>query len=731
MKRKIKYIVWAFFLIAILYAGLRVYKYYKWKRYFSIEKAGNQLILPAGEKIIQEFIFDFENPEALLNPEALSTEISRSGKTSSCQKGKDSYSVTFSKAVKDVPYASSTDVRIQVWLYAESKEIETSIVFSVEDVDAKQTLFWDGLQIKENNFPVKTWTMREGVFTLPKEKIKGEHVIKIYLWNTCSTKFYADDLNVLFTVSDAKTFILNDMEAIDYLPTERPYSGIRSSKLVGKDQYCPGINTFLGYFDLKDKKYFDIGAWIWSKDKDMYATYILEIHDTSKQEIVSWNRVDIKSSDFKTGEWVRIHSAFPAKEEFLKPEHKIKIYIWNRNENTVYIDDLFIRLRSEGNSRSGSSFIHDLVAAIPKKTESGFVYYNKPLEIKENIPPFNIKWLEKIIVKGTSGSSLVTEKGKPGTDFSKADFIIAGNFIEAADERDKICVLSNNKLELYKYLSSDTKFVSVPIANNLLSSHNIHKVLLVKKIDIDGDKADELFIKTNDAYYLLKIHDNKQVSVLWKCEINKEGFDKNIKIISENFSDNKKDQLLLIQPDGAWRMLSFDKAKWTELFKGEVKEWDSKNSIINFIEKKQQILCVKEDQVSKKCEYVLHSFSKQGTFLSVFRNNRGKGLLNGLDTLKPSDLFISFTSRNSTSLLRLNRDWRFDLKEIVLNEKGFIIKNTLDFTAYLADENPKFYESSMIVPGNYFKPHEPALMIISSNKKKELLPDVLQFFKAE
>ena len=213
------------------------------------------------------------------------------------------------------------------------------------------------------------------------------------------------------------------------------------------------------------------------------------------------------------------------------------------------------------------------------------------------------------------------------------------------------------------------------------------------------------------------------------CKKNNEEFNDNCQIISGKFSDETREQLMLIQKDGTWKIVSFEKNKWIELFKGKVEEWVSKNSksSFHFIEKDRRILCIKENLISKNSDYFMHSFLPFGTLKSAFQNNDNKGLLNSMDTLKTTDFYISLKA----GIIRLNRDWRFDLKEIIFNEKGFVINNTIDFTAYTADQNPKFYESSVIVPGNYFEPLKPALMVLSGNKKKDILPDVLQFFKVE
>ena len=115
------------------------------------------------------------------------------------------------------------------------------------------------------------------------------------------------------------------------------------------------------------------------------------------------------------------------------------------------------------------------------------------------------------------------------------------------------------------------------------------------------------------------------------------------------------------------------------------------------------MLTVFTEKRSGKTSYSIRGFSAgklNPLFHSVKDNN---GLTIGLDTLKQNDIFFFIKEGAGEHIFRLNRDWRFDLKEISFNDTTFEIRNDVDFCGYAADHNPKYYGNLWLVPGCFIK----------------------------
>ena len=81
-----------------------------------------------------------------------------------------------------------------------------------------------------------------------------------------------------------------------------------------------------------------------------------------------------------------------------------------------------------------------------------------------------------------------------------------------------------------------------------------------------------------------------------------------------------------------------------------------------------------------------------------------------------------------TEILRYNRDWRYDLKQIRFSDSTFRVLANIDFLGYENDHNPKYYEMLKIIPGNFTDAKKTSLMVIGRNKTKpaaQILPDMI------
>ena len=218
------------------------------------------------------------------------------------------------------------------------------------------------------------------------------------------------------------------------------------------------------------------------------------------------------------------------------------------------------------------------------------------------------------------------------------------------------------------------------------------------------------------------------------------------KIYTGDFSASGKSQLLIVESAGTWKVNVFEPAgsgKWTTIAgtgKPPVPEWNSAQfttgiSVGSFLpDKGDQLLSVSRSKTGNRLSYTIYRLNKASlTFESFYRkNNAGKTV--GIDTLKPEDQFMALKAVGGSlpAILRYNRDWRFDLKEIRFNDSTFSIISNIDFQGFEQNHNPKYYESLRLVPGISAGQSGPALLLIGKNAAdrhyEKTLPDFIHVY---
>lgn len=86
------------------------------------------------------------------------------------------------------------------------------------------------------------------------------------------------------------------------------------------------------------------------------------------------------------------------------------------------------------------------------------------------------------------------------------------------------------------------------------------------------------------------------------------------------------------------------------------------------------------------------------------------GILSNTDKVYPGNYFD-----NKRTYLKLNTDWRFDLKLVEKDASGYTILGNVDFKGYPNDYNPKYYEFVKIVPGKFLSKNQTSLLVVMCN----------------
>jgi hypothetical protein len=178
-------------------------------------------------------------------------------------------------------------------------------------------------------------------------------------------------------------------------------------------------------------------------------------------------------------------------------------------------------------------------------------------------------------------------------------------------------------------------------------------------------------------------------------------------------------QLLSAGPTGEWKMMA-------ESGNEPVSEWDPAVAQTGIRAGKflpgypnDVLLTISKPKTGRQYTWSLKRLQggKWISFAPPALNFCGRTI--GIDTLKPADQFIFLVRPGQrTLILRYNRDWRFDLKEIVFSDTAFAIRANVDFSGYEKDHNPKYYETLILTPGR-FEGTEAAQLFAAGKVAKE------------
>lgn len=242
-------------------------------------------------------------------------------------------------------------------------------------------------------------------------------------------------------------------------------------------------------------------------------------------------------------------------------------------------------------------------------------------------------------------------------EFTSKDQIISGNFI-ASSKTDELVCIKNKKASVYSLNAGKKEF---------------------EKIAESGSNESSLFDPAN---------------VYFSGDYN---------------SDNKQDLLSINTTNGSWQMLNYLNNKWqtSTTGKNKINEHWYKQSFVSsgktFTDKDALILSTGKSILSLQFvngEWQEKMISVPPSAQTVFH---------------PDDVFYTGTITGTKQTILLNKDWRFDLKLLSIEKNDPTIHYMLDFKGYEADRNPKYYEFTKLVCGNFYSEKELSLLVFSFN----------------
>ncbi|MEI6682367.1 MAG: hypothetical protein WCO44_07050 [Bacteroidota bacterium] len=509
------------------------------------------------------------------------------------------------------------------------------------------------------------------------------------------------------------------------------HSGQYSVKAFGQNAYSVTVERTIREVGMENMKAAALSAWIYvfPTTNEVKGSMVFSVVN-DKGESACWQSIGVNDPEVPRGRWFKITGVFDLSAMTFKPENKIKIYFWNNSHTDILIDDYRVVLGSEP-ARRGDSAWADMTKP------AGF-------SARFNYPPFRVELLEKV-------SQVSTPKA---SEIGPGDQVVAGSFQNTGAD-GLFLVREDGSAGAFVFCPEKKEFRKVTVDNALplAALGRINKVLKGKFL---GTAGDQVVISGSKGWMLAALEPaasacsaaaplHTGLKVLWKSTVPASG------LCAGNFSGGQRSEILSVSDDGSWQLMSFDQqgnggGAWkvfAEDRQSPVKEWILKNRVVTLSGGRflshtatDQVLTVGHAAGEAKSSYTILRFSpSRMRWESVYPEKHdfcGKTI--GLDTLKTSDIFFAMNSGDGGDggVLRYNRDWRFDLKEIGFNDSTFIIRNSLDFHGYTLDYNPKYYESLVLIPGHFLTGTGISFLAVGHMTKGEhyeaILPDFTDLY---
>ncbi len=525
------------------------------------------------------------------------------------------------------------------------------------------------------------------------------------------------------------------------------HSGIFSAKAFGKNSFTIAAERNAGEIGLENLKAVALSAWVYVLPGKNEVESSLVFTASNNGINLIWQGVSLRGSDVPRGKWFKISGLFNLSEITFKSDTKLQVYFWNNSSNDILVDDFYVVFGSPG-ERRGDSALVDMTKGtcfIPKF----------------NVPPYPFHYFMKDEINNENSLYLMKHGNLKEGEILPADQLITGHFASPLHGTEDILVIKKDwKAELFvfgKDKCAFQKIITVFPADVVagMKTKTILKGIFTEK------NYDQLLLIGGNSALLCTLEKCKEANtssgkviegtnLQWKStRLSVPGITeiKGTIFSAADFNGDKFTELLVVLPDGSWKIYAFSvdmqHPSIIESGKsGTVAEWNTgkmemKITAGKFIRKYQQdlLLTVFREIGKPGFSYLIYRFDQRSrSFVSCFPEKQSRlGKTIGRDTLKPNDEFFvgNFDNSGVQKVFRYNRNWRYDLKEILFNDTTFQVLANIDFTGFEKDHNPKYFESLKICSGTFLRTGFSSLLLIQKNPKNKdfrSLPEAIQIY---
>ena len=516
------------------------------------------------------------------------------------------------------------------------------------------------------------------------------------------------------------------------------HSGSFSAKAFGKNSYSVAVERTVKEIGADNLGAIAVSAWVYlfPGKNDPLGNLVFAASD--KKINVAWKSVTVKGPLVPRGKWFKISGFFDLSGTKFKPENTLDFYFWNDSNNDFLVDDLYIVFGGP-QQRPGDSTLTDMTKNIP------FTH-------RFNTPPYPVSLLEKEEISNHDEAGFISGGGTHAGAIRASDLVLPGHFFHAAGPEEILVMRQSEKPVFYSFHADKKAFSAetLSIPPDCLPLFTSGTVLKGRFIPSDKEM---LLITGKTGSVLASLETGKSgpsantgFKVRWRTNSPMFGETGQNHLLAADLNGHGTEVIEFLN-DGGWKISAYspnDKSGWTVKSSGKdqaVPEWNTllyevKTFAGHFLPgvPGDVLLTVFKEKGKKDYRYTLHRFDPvTSRFVSCFPEKQGRtGKTIGIDTLKPGDQFLCVNSSDTKNpvILRYNRDWRYDLKEIRFNDTTFEVIANLDFHGYEGDHNPKYSEALRLCPFEFTGGITGILTVGENRKEKDYnkLPGMLEVY---
>lgn len=502
------------------------------------------------------------------------------------------------------------------------------------------------------------------------------------------------------------------------------HSGRYAAKAFGKNSFSPALERQAGELGTAKLAYAAISAWVYIKPGGEPVTAALVFAASNAMGVnICWKGIGLKDPGVPRGKWFKMSGQFDLRDVRFRDDSRIQIYFWNNSSNDILVDDYFLAYGGP----------------VPRKGDTTYVDLTRgPFTEKYNYPPFRVITMNKEAGSGKPNDGLEIAGEGGMISLSPSWPMISGCFLPGNQNRDALLVMpAEGKPELFTFCTESASFSGSPLDFPFQLSWAKGKQYLLKGRFTEGETEQLLYIgeklcalfRFSCRGPVCRSSAPAEAGLLWQSEgFAGLPFDPGRPLVCGDFNGDGLAEVLYAGTDGSWKLFRFrtkaGSGSWDLLAEGKetCRDWsgtaeETSLSPGHFLPARSQdgILAVCRDSHTRRCSYTLRYYSSSlRSFVPFFKGRNGiSGGITGIDTLKPGDRFFIVNTGGTASpaILRYNRDWRFDLKQIAFSDSSYRILYNVDFAGYEADHNPKYYGVLRLIPGKYTGTHTSFIVI--------------------
>ncbi|MDD2635865.1 MAG: hypothetical protein PHW82_10235 [Bacteroidales bacterium] len=649
------------------------------------------------------YMIDFENTKYLAPNSNLSKNNSLSGESSGIAETYKSFSPAALIPIPTNDSSKLSDVNVKFWISPSSPIIKATLVFAIIDQNQNQ-IHWEGYNIEGDNYLKDEWYSFQNTFSFPKKLTSTSNSLQVYLWNLDKdgNTIYIDDLSISFNKnfipeSPRSKFIDFENSESSQISSKYSKSGFYSTLAAGKDAFSESVIIPMNEIKFDNLESIAYSFHYLCEKPQIDAAFVISISDSADNNVY-WNSTHLSFDNHPTEVWEIGNGNAIIPKEALISSNIIKIYLWNRNDNTIYIDDVYIVIKEKDNSADIKSQVaFDLLA-------------KKKFEKKLNYPPYDFKYANLIKLDNKN----IAELNKV---FTKAKKVISGKF-DKNNDKDLILALYSDSEHLISFNNTSIVSKKIKFKPELPQNYNTFTDQGTVFIsDLGTNTISHYKYNPSSQAFELKTQTNiANASTIAGISINK---DTSISIFSNNGNVSNYQQ-----NTETYELISHKNLVKSE--QGNLKYYKG-----NFLDENQQILLFFIQ--NKQDKYLLFEYqnSTQSWTLSPAHVNKSSQSFDKLTFLNDYYVFND-DNKSQNKLLEFSKTRRFELKLLSFNKMSYEILYNIDFKGYPHKQSPKYYEINKIITGDFMGDHKTEIIIFQDNLEKiEWLTQKVEIYSFE